>query len=164
MKFYSFFLILILIISCKETPEFRMEIKTLQTNLSKENNEYLKIYHPDRIGQEIQIQFLKNKENTKFYGIMSCSYDQNFILDNEDFKFEIYNCDSNYPSSIKFNYEKSKNYKLLVTKKSKSKNKYFKIGYKKIIVPKDSDFIDSYNEQFQNKKYEILWSKPIKFE
>ena len=164
MKFCSFFLILLLIISCKETPEFGMEIKTLQTNLSKENNEYLKNYHPDRIGQKIQIQFVKNEKNNKTYGIMSCSYGDNFITDSKDFVIQINNCDSNYPSWLEFQNNRSTKYKFIVAKNPNSTVKYFKIGYKKIIIPKDSDVIDSYNEQFENKKYEILWSKPIKFE
>ena len=95
---------------------------------------------------------------------MSCSYDQNFIIDNKDFKFEISKCDSNYPSYIEFENNKSNEYKLLVVTSPNFKNKYFKIGFKKIIVPNDFNLIDSYDEQFWNKKYEILWSEPIKFE
>lgn len=141
-----------------------MDIKTVKINQNRNNNEYLKYYHPDKIGQEIEIQFTKNKENKKYYGIMSCSYDQNFILDNKDFKFQIINCDSNYPSIIEFQNNKSEKYKLLVTKNPNSKSKYFKIGYKKIIVPNDFNLIDSYNEQFENKKYKVLWSESIEFE
>jgi hypothetical protein len=51
-----------------------------------------------------------------------------------------------------------------VTKNPTSKNKYFRLGFKKIIVTNDFYLIDSYNEQFHNKKYKILWSEPIKFE
>jgi len=164
MRFSLFLIIFLFIFSCKKTPELKIEIKINNSHLTAKNNDYLKYYHPDKIGQEIEIQFTKNNKNKNNYGIMSCSYDQNFIIDNKDFKFQIINCDSNYPSLIEFKKSKSAKYKLLVTKYPKSKSQHYKIGYKKIIVPNDFSIIDSYNEQFENKKYEILWSEPIKFE
>lgn len=140
-----------------------MDIKTVKINQNQNNNEYLKYYHPDKIGQEVEIQFIKNKNNNKFYGIMSCSYSINFITDNSDFSIGGFNCDSNYPTEIDFQKNTSKKYKLIVTKKPNSKQKYFKIGFKQIIVPNNFYLIDSYNEQYDNKKYKILWSEPIEF-
>lgn len=141
-----------------------MDIKTVKINLNRNNNQYLKEYHPEKIGQEVEIQFIKNKNNNKLYGIMTCSYNSNFILDNKDFSFETFNCDSNFPVYIEFEKNTSEKYKLLVTKNPKSKSNYFRIGYKKITIPDKFYFFDSYWEQFKNRKYEILWSEPIKFE
>lgn len=164
MRFPLFLLISFLIFSCKETPELKMDIKTVKTNLNRNNNQYLKEYHPERIGQEVEIQFIKNKKNNKSYGIMSCSYSSNFILDDTNFSFEGFNCDSNFPVSIEFKKNTSEKYKLLVIKNPNSKSNYFKIGYKKIIFPDKSNSFESYWEKIKNKKYEILWSEPIKFE
>lgn len=135
MRFPLFFLMLFLIFSCKEKPELKMDIQTVNINLNRNNNQYLKEYHPEKIGQEVEIQFIKNKNNNKLYGIMSCSYNSNFILDNNDFSFETFKCDSNFPVYIKFEKNTSEKYKLLVTKNPNSKSKYFKIGYKKNIFP-----------------------------
>ncbi|UKB77662.1 hypothetical protein [Chryseobacterium sp. MEBOG07] len=102
MRFPLFLLMLFLIFSCKEKPELKMDIKTVNINLNRNNNQYLKEYHPGKIGQEVEIQFIKSKNNNKLYGIMSCSYNSNFILDNEDFSFETFKCDSNFPVYIEF--------------------------------------------------------------
>lgn len=169
MRLPLFLLMLFLIFSCKEKPELKMDIKTVNINLNRNNNQYLKEYHPEKIGQEVEIQFIKNKNknknnNNKLYGIMSCSFNSNFILDNDDFSFETFKCDSNFPVYIEFEKNTSKKYKLLVTKNHNSKSNYFKIGYKKIIFPNKYYSFKSYWEKVENKKYEILWSEPIKFE
>ena len=161
----SYILIIFLILfACKESAELKMKVTTLKTRLTAENNDYLKYYHPERIGQEMEIVFIKNRRNSKDYGIMSCSYDKDFVLDNKDFRFQIFQCDANYPTNIEFVNNKSEKYHLFVTKAPDSKSEYFKIGFKKIIVPNDFNLIDSYIKQFDDKKYEILWSEPIKFE
>lgn len=116
MRFPLFLLMLFLIFSCEEKPELKMNIKTVNTNLNQNNNRYLKVYHPEKIGQEVEIQFIKNKNNNKLYSIMSCSYNSNFILDKKDFSFETFNCDSNFPVYIMFEKNTSEKYKLLVTK------------------------------------------------
>lgn len=155
-------MMLFLIFSCGKKPELKMNIKTVSTNLNQNNNRYLKLYHPEKIGQEVEIQFIKNKNNNKLYSIMSCSYNSNFILDKKDFSFETFNCDSNFPVYIMFEKNTSEKYKLLVIKNPKSKSNYFRIGFKKIIFPNDS--FKSYWEKIENKEYEILWSEPIEFE
>lgn len=63
MRYLLFLLILFLIFSCEEKPELKMNIKTVKTNLNLNNNRYLKEYHPEKIGQEVEIQFVKNKNN-----------------------------------------------------------------------------------------------------
>ncbi|VXC04242.1 conserved hypothetical protein [Chryseobacterium sp. 8AT] len=166
MRYPLFLLILFLIFSCEEKPELKMDIKTVKTNLNLNNNRYLKEYHPEKIGQEVEIQFVNNNNNNnnKLYGIMSCSYNSNFVLDNKDFSFETFRCDSNFPVYVHFENNISEKYKLLVAKNPKSKSNYFKIGFKKIIFPNKYYSFESFWEKVENKKYEILWSEPIKFE
>lgn len=101
MKFIIISLSLFLV-SCSNTSEFHIKTKTAETQLNAKNYEYIKYYHPNLIGQKIEVSFIKPKNDLKNYAIWSCSYDKNFILDNKDLKFEMNQCDSNYPTFIEF--------------------------------------------------------------
>ena len=160
-----FLLFLMALISCSKAiePELTIRTKIVKTNLTADNYEYLKYNHPDKIGEELNIQFEKNESNKKNYVIMSCSYDINFITDKKDLAFEKRKCDSNYPYYIDFKDNMSENFKLVVLKNKNSKTNEFKIGFKVITVPVGYDLIDFYNDKFENKNYKIIWSEPIKF-
>lgn len=165
MKF-KIILLSLFLIACSNSSEFRLKTKIVDTQLNAQNYDYIKYYHPNSIGQSIEVTFIKPTNDFKNYAIYSCGYNQNFILDNKSLKFEINRCDQNFPTFIEFKNNKSESYKLTILKDKNSKTNTFRIGYKMIIIPnntKGSDIMDEFLKKSQAKNYKILWSKPIKF-
>jgi hypothetical protein len=125
----------------------------------------LREYLEHRRYNSVKIDLLNNSDSDLYYWTNSCSWQSNWILDNNSITWYVM-CPKNIPILVKLLPRDSKSYYGLVefTDSTFSAIKKFKIGFvfvRKNEVQSDFDFIPILRDKIENKK-DIFWSNSLK--
>jgi hypothetical protein len=105
----------------------------------------------------ITIALTNTQDSSVHFRIMTCSWGESFITNNDSISVASQQCDSNFPETIEIKPHKSMKFfgKLRSTSKAKPPN--FKLGF--IDLPY-KEFFASYSKE-DKKKYRTFWSNIV---
>ena len=166
MRYIAFFLILAFMISCKNDkpkniPEVIVQAKLLRSYDTLNINIDTTLHK----AFDVEISIINKSSKPVSFWMMTCSWDENFLINNDYIRFIGWDCDGNFPTT-----KDIKPYGRIVLNASIFKNnfsRYITINSTKFglifIDTTSCKNIDDYNNIIgdKSKQNKIIWSNPL---
>jgi hypothetical protein len=187
-KPFTLIIFFLLNVSCNFSQEIKESPLEVELSLTKQyertfgkNDFYFGLEHNgyevtgDSLKQhffDIKLTIKNNSKKSIYLWLMSCSWEDNFLINNEYMFFDIHGCNKNNPQRIEIKAGKSREYNTTIKKSIKFDNpckgciygkqvETTKLGLIVINDPSKEEYIEYTTYVTDKSKWEIYWSNPL---